>query len=67
MKGTSSQTNISQLKTSTMIVSKSDACHCDSMKFVKETLAQIFRSEFREDITDAKTSIKRTWNKKYKS
>ena len=50
-----------------MIGSKSDACHCDSMKFVKETLAQIFRSEFTEDITDAKTSIKRTWNKKYKS
>ena len=27
------------------------------MKLVEEALAQIRRSEFREDITDAKTSI----------
>ena len=45
MKDTSSQTRISQLETSTMIVNNLDACHCDSMKLVKETLSQINRSE----------------------
>ena len=44
MKDTSSQTRISQLET-TMIVNNLDACHCDSMKLVKETLSQINRSE----------------------
>ena len=37
------------------------------MKVVKIALAQINRSEFREDITDAKKSIEKTWNEKYKS
>ena len=36
------------------------------MKLVEEALAQISRSEFREDITDAKTSIEKEWNEKYK-
>ena len=67
IKDTSSQTRISQLETSTMIVNKLDACHCDSMKLVKETLSQINRSEFREDIAGAKKLIEKTWNEKYKS
>ena len=50
-----------------MIVNKLHACHCDSMRFVEETLGQINRSEFKEDITDAKKSIEKTWNKRYKS
>ena len=57
VKDTSSQTRISRLETSTMIVNKLDACHSDSMKLVKETLSQINRSEFREDVTDAKASM----------
>ena len=36
IKDTSSQTRISQLETSTMIVNKLDACHCDSVKLVKK-------------------------------
>lgn len=36
------------------------------MKLVEEALAQIRRSEFREDITDVKTSIEKEWNGKYK-
>ena len=67
IKDTSSQTRISQLETSRMVVNKLDACHCDSMKLVKETLSQINRSEFKEDITDAKTLIEKTWTEKYKS
>ena len=50
-----------------MIVNKLDTCHYDSMKLVKETLSQMNRSEFREDVTGAKNSIKKTWNEKYKS
>ena len=50
-----------------MVVNKLDACHCDSMKLVKETLSQINRSEFKEDITDAKKLIEKTWTEKYKS
>ena len=34
---------------------------------IKETLAQINRSELREDITDGKTLIEKTWNQKYKN
>ena len=67
IKDTSSQTRISQLETSTMIINKLDACHYDSMKLVKETLSQMNRSEFREDITGAKKLIDRAWNEKYKS
>ena len=37
------------------------------MKPAKETLSQMNRSEFREDITDAKKSVEKTWNEKYKS
>ena len=61
------QTRISQLETLTMIVNKLEACHCDSMKLVKETLSQMNRSEFRKDITGAKKLIEKTWNEKYKS
>ena len=43
-----------------MIVNKLDACHCDSVNLVKETLSQLNRSEFREDITDAKKLIDKT-------
>ena len=57
---------ISQLETSTVIVNKFDACHCDSVKLVKETLSEINRSVFREDITGAKKSIEKTWNERYK-
>ena len=57
VKDASLQTRISQLKTST----KRKQIRCMSlwfiMKLVEEALAQISRSEFREDITDAKTSI----------
>ena len=66
VKDTSSQSRISQLETSTMIVNKIDACHCHLMRLVKETLSQTNRFEFREDITDAKKSIEKTWNEKYK-
>ena len=59
---TSSQTRIPQLETSIMIVNKLNACHCDSMKLVKETLSQKNRSEFWEDITGTKKLIKETWN-----
>ena len=61
VKDTSSQTRISQLETSTMILDKLDACHRDSMKLLKETLSQMNRSEFRKDITG---EIR---NEKYKS
>ena len=38
------------------------------MKLVKETISEINRSEFREDITGAKKSWnEKTWNIKYKS
>ena len=37
-----------------MIINKLDACHCVLMKLVKETLSQMNRCEFREDITGAK-------------
>ena len=37
------------------------------MKLVKETLSQMNRSEFREDITGAKKLIEKSWNEKYKS
>ena len=67
VKDTSSQTRISRLETSTMIENKLDACHCDSLKLVKETLSQMNISEFRENITGAKKSIEKTWNEKYKS
>ena len=67
VKDTSSQTTISQLETSIMIVNKLDSCQCDSMKRVKETLSQMNRSEFREDTTCAKTSIEKTWIEKFKS
>ena len=50
-----------------MIVNKLDTCHCDSVKLVKETLSHMNRSEFMKDITSAKKSIKKTWNKKCKS
>ena len=50
-----------------MVVSKLDACHCGSMKLVKEELSQIKRFRFREDITSAKKSIEKTWNEKCKS
>ena len=50
-----------------MVVSKLDACHCGSMKLVKEALSQIKRFGFREDITSAKKSIEKTWNEKCKS
>ena len=62
LKDTSSQTRISQLKTSAMIVNKLDTCHYDSMKLVKETLSQMNRSELREDVTGAEMSIEKTWN-----
>ena len=66
VKDTSSQRRTYQLKASTMIVSKLDACHCDSMKLIQETLSQINRSKFRKDITGAKKLIEKTWNEKYK-
>ena len=66
-KDISSQTRIFQLEMSTMIISQLDTCHCDSMKLIKKTIAQINRFEFREDITDTKKLIEKTWNEKYKS
>ena len=39
VKDTSSQTTISQLETSIMIVNKLDSCQRDSVKRVKETLS----------------------------
>ena len=39
----------------------------DSMKLFKEILAQLKRSEFKEDMNDAKMSIEKTWNEKYKN
>ena len=51
-----------------MIVNRLHACHCDSIKLVKETLSQINTSEeFREDVTGSKNSIEKTWNEKYKN
>lgn len=50
VKDTSSQTRTSLLETSTMIVNKLDACHCDSIKLVKETFSAMNRSECREDM-----------------
>ena len=50
-----------------MFVSKLNVCHCDSMELVKESISQLNRSEFREDLTGAKKSIEKTWNEKYKS
>ena len=47
-------------------VNKLDACHYDSMNLVKETLSQMSRSKFREDITGAKKSIEKTLNENYK-
>ena len=47
VKDASSQTRISQLKTSAMIVNKLDTCHYDSMKLVKERLSQMNRSNGR--------------------
>ena len=44
---------------SRMIVNKLDACHCDSMKPVKETLSQMNRSEFREDVKDMGRKIQK--------
>ena len=35
-----------------MIVNKLDACRYDSIKPVKETLSQMNRSDFREDVKD---------------
>ena len=67
IKDSSSQTRISQLETSTMIVSKLDACHYDSMKTVKETLSQMNRSQYTEDISNAKKTIEKTWQAKYKN
>ena len=67
VKDTSSQTRISQLESSTIIVNKLNACHCDSMKLAKETLSQMSRSQFREDITGAKKSFEKIWNENYKS
>ena len=64
VKDTSSQTRISQLQTSAMIVSKLDPCHCDLMKLVQETLSQMNRYEFSEDISGAKKLINKTWNEK---
>ena len=46
VKDTAPHARLSQLETSTMIVSKLDACHCGSMKH-KETLSQMNKSEFR--------------------
>ena len=37
------------------------------MKLIKETPSQMNRSEFREDITDAKRSIEKAWNEKCKN
>ena len=52
VKDTSLQTRISQLETSTMIVSNLNACHCDSMKPVqintKKHLHKTNSSDFRE-------------------
>ena len=59
VKDTSSQTTISQLETSIMIVNKLDSCQRDSMKRVKETLSQMNRSEFREDATCAKSQSRK--------
>ena len=67
IKNTSSQTRIFQVETSTVIVSKSVACHCDSMKLVEEALLQMNRSEFREDTAGVKKLIEKTSNEKYKS
>ena len=50
VKDTSSQTRTSLLETSTMIVNKLDACHCDSIKLVKETLSAMNRSECSDDM-----------------
>ena len=50
-----------------MMLNKLDACHCDSVKLVKETLSQMKRPEFREDRNGAKKLIEKTWNEKYKS
>ena len=47
-----------------MILNKLDACHCDSVKLVKETLSQMKRPEFREDRNGAKKLIEKTWNEK---
>ena len=59
---TSSQTRISKLETSTMMVNKLDVGHCNSMKRVKETLWQMNRCEFREDIPGTKKSMEKTHN-----
>ena len=67
VKDTSSESGISQLETSAMIVSKLYVCHCDSMKLVKETISQMNRYEFREDIATEKRSLEKTRNEKYKS
>ena len=67
IKDTSSQTRISHLETTTMVVSKLDACHYDSIKLVKDTLTQMNKTQHREDITDAKKSIEKTWDAKYKN
>ena len=50
-----------------MVASKLDACCCYSMELAKETLPQIDRSKFRDDIADAKKSIEKTWFEKLKS
>ena len=40
-----------------MILNKLDACHCDSVKLVKETLSQMKRPELRENRNGAKKLI----------
>ena len=50
-----------------MVASKLGACHCYSMEVAKETLPQIDKSKFREDITNTKKSIEKTWFEKYES
>ena len=47
VKNVLTQARISQLET-TIIVGKLYACHCDSMKLVKETLPQVNRSKSRK-------------------
>ena len=67
IKDESSKTRISHLETSTLIVNKIDACHHDSMKVIKETFTQMNKSDLREDISDARKTIEKTWNEKYKN
>ena len=42
------------------------SCHCNRVKLNKETLPQMQRYKFREDITGMKESAEKTWNEKYK-